>query len=218
MQPRKELSIHSIQFSNCTNMGKFNNANNKRLADSQSAHSRKNNVIGNNNKKLIGLSRGQRKRLAKKNNLIAKKTFVKVLTTLDKKDKKSKKFGKLQVDDVSKMFEEVAKQIANKDKGHSMKNNNNSNRKNNSMEIDNNGKQTTTGGNNIRKNTTTTINIFGSNTKNVVSKKNKKSRKIIREELSLFNAVNKHPGFQSMGGLNAIQQHLKNIVQQHGKQ
>ena len=51
-------------------------------------------------------------------------------------------------------------------------------------------------------------------TKNIVSAKNKKSKKIIREELELFSAVNKHPGFQAIGGLNAIQQHLKNMTEQ----
>ena len=63
-------------------------------------------------KKVGVLSRGQRKR-CEKNNLVAKKSFVKVLA-LDEKDKKKKKYGGLQVGDVSKMFEDVAKEIASR--------------------------------------------------------------------------------------------------------
>ena len=74
-----------------------------------------NNALTNMGAKKVGvLSRGQRKRLAKKNNLVAKKSFVKVLTALDEKDRKKKKYGRLQVGDVSKMFEDVAKEIASR--------------------------------------------------------------------------------------------------------
>jgi hypothetical protein len=195
-------------------MGKISQTRNKRAAQTLSSTPSKRNVILQVNKKQGALSRGQRKRLAKKKNLVAKKAFVKFLTKIDTKDKKTKAFGKLQVDDVSKMFEEVAKQIENKNQSESISNKKDNNRVNNNsnIEVDN-----TKTNNNINKNSNTNTNnsFFGSNTKNIISNKSKKSRSIIREELNLFNAVNKHPGFQSLGGLNAIQQHLKNIARQH---
>ena len=194
-------------------MGKFSQTRNKRAAQTLCSTSGKRSVIRQDIKKEGTLSRGQRKRLAKKKNLVAKRAFVKFLTKIDTKDKKTKAFGKLQVDDVSKMFEEVAKQIENKNQSESISNkkDNNCVHNNSNMEVD-----SIKTNNNINKNAHTNANhsLFGNNTKNIISKKSKKSRRIIREELNLFNAVNKHPGFQSLGGLNAIQQHLKNIAQQ----
>ena len=53
-----------------------------------------NNALTNMGAKKVGvLSRGQRKRLVKKNNLVAKKSFVKVLTALDEKDKRKSMVG-----------------------------------------------------------------------------------------------------------------------------
>ena len=163
-------------------------------------------------KKVGVLSRGQRKRLAKKNNLVAKKSFVKVLTALDEKDKKKKKYGRLQVGDVSKMFEDVAKEIASRNPYTLKKTESGAGKASRDSQkgFDNNtvSRKVSVQANNNNKNGRR------AHTKNIVSAKNKKSKKIIREELELFSAVNKHPGFKAIGGLNAIQQHLKNMTAQ----
>ena len=165
-----------------------------------------NSALKNVGAKKVGvLSRGQRKRLAKKNNLVAKKSFVKVLTALDEKDKKKKKYGRLQVGDVSQMFEDVAREIAGRNPYSLKKKESEAGKKvldNNSL-----GRKVSALANNNK-------NGRRAHTKNIVSAKSKKSKKIIREELELFSAVNKHPGFQAIGGLNAIQQHLKNMSEQ----
>lgn len=159
-------------------------------------------------KKVGVLSRGQRKRLAKKNNLVAKKSFVKVLTALDEKDKKKKKYGRLQVGDVSQMFEDVAREIAGRNP-YSLKKRESEAGKGSQKGLDNNrlGRKVSALANNNK-------NERRAHTKNIISAKSKKSKKVIREELELFSAVNKHPGFQAIGGLNAIQQHLKNMSEQ----
>ena len=172
-----------------------------------------NSALTNMGAKKVGvLSRGQRKRLAKKNNLVAKKSFVKVLTALDEKDKKKKKYGRLQVGDVSKMFEDVAKEIASRNP-YALK------KRESGADKANRDSQKGFGNNTVSRKVSVQANNTNKNgrrahTKNIVSAKNKKSKKIIREELELFSAVNKHPGFQAIGGLNAIQQHLKNMTEQ----
>ena len=58
------------------------------------------------------LSRGQRKRTKKRENLLAKKQFVELLTKKKKKRKRDKRDGKLQVHNVSKVLEEEVKRTA----------------------------------------------------------------------------------------------------------
>jgi len=57
---------------------------------------------------LDGMSRGQRKRLAKKANIAAKKSFVEMLTKKDAKRKKKKRDGMLSVEGVDRVLDEVS--------------------------------------------------------------------------------------------------------------